>query len=374
MTCKLRITFVLPPASPVPGGGFKVVYEYANHLSRKGHKVVVVHPVTKSACETHMLDNVKNGIHLLQLAIGKHSRPDRWFPLDPHVSLLFVPSLSEKWIPEGDVVIATGWRTAQWVSRYRAAKGMGFYLIQGLEIWEGPEEEVYATWKLPLKKLVIARWLEDVAKSQGEDAVYIPNGMSADEFQMDVAPEERDPKRIMMLYHEAQWKGTRDGLAALLMVREKVPDIKVALFGVPRRPASLPEWIGYFRQPDRHLLRTLYNKAAIFVAPSWTEGWSLPASEALLCGTALVATDEGGHREYAFHEETALLSPVKDQRGLANNILRLASDTALRIRMARRGHEYIQQFTWERASDHLESILCGPCESKEPNLYACQDP
>ena len=39
----VRVTFVLPGAGSVPVGGFKVVYEYANRLSERGHTVTVVH-------------------------------------------------------------------------------------------------------------------------------------------------------------------------------------------------------------------------------------------------------------------------------------------------------------------------------------------
>lgn len=305
----------------------------------------------------HPDDYAKNGIRYLQVLMGKDFRPDRWFRVDPNVRLLCVPGLSEKWIPKGDVVIATAWLTAEWVSHYSADKGRGFYLIQHLETWDGPEKRVYATWKAPLKKIVIANWLLDIAKSLGEEAVYIPNGLSANEFQMDTVPQERDSTRLMMMYHEANWKGSKDGIEALLIVHLKEPEIKVTLFGLPARPAFLPEWINYYQRPERHLLRALYNQAAIFIAPSWTEGWGLPPSEAMLCGAALVATDIGGHREYAFHEKTALLSPVKDPQGLANNILRLVRDSTMRVHLATRGHEYIQQFTWKRASDHLESVL-----------------
>ena len=176
---------------------------------------------------------------------------------------------------------------------------------------------------------------------------------------MDVLPEDRDPKRIMMLYHDAELKGSADAIEALSMARLQEPGIRVISFGVPARPASLPEWIDYYRQPERPLLRALYNKSSIFVSPSWIEGWPLPPAEAMLCGAALVATDIEAHREYGFQGDTALLSPAKNPPGLAENILRLVRDPATRVRLARRGHKYIQQFTWKRATDRLESFLCG---------------
>jgi glycosyltransferase involved in cell wall biosynthesis len=354
----MKITFALPGPGLAPMGGYKVVYEYANHLSRKGHEVTVVHSARGCFRRMHLFDHAKNGIKYLQVVMGGHFRPDSWFHVDSDVQLLCVPSLSERWMPNADVVIATAWHTAEWVSGYPAAKGRRFYLIQDLETWEGEENKVYATWKAPLDKIVIARWLLDIAERLGEEATYIPNGLSADEFHMDILPEDRHPKHIMMLFHQDERKGSKYGLEAILMARREEPEIRVTLFGVLPRPAALPEWINYYQRPERAVLRALYNQAAIFLAPSVSEGWGLPASEAMLCGAALVATDVGGHREFALHNETALLSPAGDPAGIADNILRLIRDPTMRIALATEGHRYIQQFTWERASKSLEETLC----------------
>lgn len=40
----MRTTFVLPAWSKYPVGGFKVVDEYANQLSKLDHKITVVLP------------------------------------------------------------------------------------------------------------------------------------------------------------------------------------------------------------------------------------------------------------------------------------------------------------------------------------------
>src|SRR5665647_3046825 len=43
----VKITFVLPPFSNYPSGGFKVVYEYANYLVRKGSEVTIIYLSTR---------------------------------------------------------------------------------------------------------------------------------------------------------------------------------------------------------------------------------------------------------------------------------------------------------------------------------------
>jgi glycosyltransferase involved in cell wall biosynthesis len=356
MNQKLKITFVLPTAGTFPIGGFKVVYEYANHLARRDHSVTVVHPAQLPA-NMPWIGRAKAAVRYIQRNIDGSYRPNKWFQVDPKVRLMWVWSLAERYIPDADVVVATWWETAEFVNSYSRTKGRPSYLIQHLETWMGREDRVYATWKMPLKKVVIAQWLKDIADGMGESSTLIPNGLDFKKFGMDVPPPNRNNSQCMMLYHTMDWKGSADGLDALSIVKQQVPELRATLFGTPSAPANLPEWIEYHQNPPQTVLRELYNQAAIFLAPSWAEGWPLPPAEAMMCGAALVATDIGGHREYAIHEETALLSPPKDAKGLAENILRLMCDQDLRIRLAHQGNAHIQQFTWDRAVDRFEAAL-----------------
>jgi glycosyltransferase involved in cell wall biosynthesis len=358
MSCKLRITFVLPRTGEWPSGGLRIVYEHANYLSRRGHVVTVVHP-GRLVIDPTWLDHLKNAVRYAARKVDGRYTPDAWLKMDPKVRLLCVPSLSERYLPDGDVVVASAWQTAEWVSQYSKSKGRGFYLIQHLETWNGPQERVYATWKTPLQKIVPSKWLAEIAQGMGETAIYIPNGLDVDGFPIVTPSERRQANRLMMLYHNAKWKGCEDGLEALSLVREKDPHIAVSLFGVPARPETLPDWIEYYQSPPPKVLRELYNQAAIFIAPSRTEGWGLTGCEALLCGAALVATDIDGHREFAFHEQTALTSPVRSPSALAGNILRLIQDPELRIQLAKDGFQFVRQFTYERAATSLEAAFCA---------------
>jgi glycosyltransferase involved in cell wall biosynthesis len=352
----LRVTFVLPRTGEWPSGGLRVVYEHANRLSRRGHVVSVVHP-GRLTREPTRLDHAKNTVrYVLRKLDGKY-KPDKWFTMEPSVRLLCVPSLAERFVPDGDAVIATAWETAEWVNRYPASKGRRFYLIQHLETWNGPEERVYATWKLPLQKIVISKWLAEIAQNLGEAATFIPYGMDTHTFRIETPSESRSASQLMMLYHNNEWKGCAEGLEALSLVRKTDPSTRAILFGVPSRPETLPDWIEYHQSPSPDLLRELYNRAAIFVAPSRTEGWGLTGCEALLCGAALVATDIDGHREFAFHGQTALTSPARSPVALANNILRLMNDHQLRSRLAKGGGDFVRQLTWERASACFETAL-----------------
>ena len=353
------ITFLSPGGGTVPTGGTKVMYEYANGLADRGWQVRIVHPCLLEQEEIEkvratILLRARRWLGYQRRRITGSYKPDRWFKVRPNVELICTKTLEPRYIPPSDVWVATYWYTAKWAATY---PGVRLYLIQHLERWCGPEAQVMATWKMPLRKIVISRWLQDVARNLGEPSHYVPNGLNFEAFGMDVAPAKRDPHAIAMLYHHSDWKGSSDGLRAIYEAKARVPDLKVQIFGVPSRPRDLPSWVEYYQNPLQSKLREIYNTAAIFVSPSWAEGWPLPPAEALQCGAALAATDIGGHREYALPGETALISPPKDPGALAVNILRLLENQELRIRLARQGNQYIQQFTWDRAVSSFESVL-----------------
>ena len=353
----MKITFVLPFDGRRPVGGVKVVYEYANHLVERGHQVTLVHPAGLYLGVGKNDRWYRNAIKYAIFAVTQNYFPEKWFSLHPQVVVRWVPSLSERFIPEADVVVATAWETAEWVEGYSESRGRKFYLIQHLEDWCGDRERVLNTWKLPFKKIVISRWLGEIAKSLGEEYCYIPNGLDFQCFGVDRKVEQRNPFNILMLHHTLDWKGTKEGMSALDQVHLRMPDIQLTLFGVESpEPDAIPGWVHFERLPSTVRLRELYNAAAIFVSPSWAEGWALPPAEAMQCGCATVLTDIGGH-EYAIHGRTSLLSAPRDIEQMAKNIEALVVDNGLRMSMANAGVAEISQYTWARATTALEAYF-----------------
>lgn len=350
----MKINFILPFAGNKPIGGFKIVYEYANRLSRKGHEINLVHP--SYTFRENASDNFKYLLRYYQRKIDKSFIPG-WFKLEEKINPLWVRSIEDKYIPDADVLIATAWRTAVCSNELSSSKGRKYYFIQHYETWNGPEDQVNASWKLPFKKIVIAKWLYDIAVSMNEKAYYVPNAFDFTEFGMDKKPEDRNSFKLMMLYNELKFKGSKYGLEAFEIIRKDYPELEVTLFGVPHRPAELPSWIEYFKTPDRALLRKLYNDASVFISPSLAEGFPLPPAEALMCGAALACTDIGGHREYAVKDETAVLFEPENSHSASIALRKLIEDDNFRISLAYRGNEYIRQFTWERAVKEFERVL-----------------
>lgn len=352
----LRIAILLPAPPPFPIGGCKVAYQYANHLVARGHKVDVVH-----------FQNLEPAPTLWRMFTrwrDERSRSRRirdiisWFPFDPRVRVRSIPDPRPIHLPRADFTIATAWKTAPFVEQCpKKIRGKGLYLLQHVEDWDASRETVLDTWRLPLQKIVISHWLEDLATSLGEPSRYIPNGLDFEEFGVDCAPSQRDPFKIGMLWHDLEWKGSRSGLEALKIVKQAHPNTTAEFFGTGPAPSDLPNWATYHQQPSRKDLRALYNRCAIFTTPSHAEGWALPPAESMQCGCALVATEIGGHKDYAIDRETAFTFAPGNPASQANAIISLLENSDRRIELAHRGHAWIQQFTWQRATDSLVTLL-----------------
>jgi glycosyltransferase involved in cell wall biosynthesis len=361
-TRPLRITWVLPGFAARPGGGYRVVYRYANLLAERGHEVCVVHAAWLQPWQyARPLDPRREPRNALR-AVVDLSRPrprgPGWEVIDPRVRLTYVPTLAPRNIPEGDVVIATAWRTAESVARYPASRGEKAYFLQHLETWDAPAQRVEATWRLPLRKFAIAEWLVREGKRITDDPiVHIPNAIDPETFACR-NPVERRPERVAMLASTAPIKGLDVGLAVLEGARRARPELRAVLFGVQRRSTTIPAWIDYERAPPlATLVDEIYNGSCAYLCPSRGEGWHLPPAEAMACGCAVVSTAIDGVADYTVDGENALLAPVDDIEALTEALVRVLADGALRTTLARNGMTTMSSFSWQRSTDRLEAEL-----------------
>jgi glycosyltransferase involved in cell wall biosynthesis len=132
----------------------------------------------------------------------------------------------------------------------------------------------------------------------------------------------------------------------------------MVMFGVRRTEPEVAPDEYHFNPPQAEIPR-LYSSCDIFLCPSWDEGFGLPSAEAMACGCALVTYDNGGSRDFAFHERTALVAPHRDTAALTAQLERLVTDAALRRQLAEAGRRFIAEElpSWETQTARLERLL-----------------
>lgn len=341
----MRITFLVPHLARI-SGGVRIICEYARRLAQKGHRVNIISKERRQPI-------IRNIIHFFINTI-------KWIDLK-EVGVKFVSEFEPKYFPDGDVIFSTSWKTASALDKLSSSKGRKFYFIQGLESILNPTDTQNAeeTYYLPFTKITVSSWLQqELLERFNQESELIHNAIDHEEL----FPQNKiyGTKRIGMLHHTAEYKGFTDGIKAIEIVRKIQPDIKLVIFGTRHRNhENLSLDFEYHQSPVGANLRKIYSSCDIFVCPSWYEGFGLPGLEAMACKCALVTTDNGGCRDYAIDNQTALISSPKDPPKLADNIIKLLSDDKFLMKISQQGYETSQKFRWEDSVNKMEKIICG---------------
>jgi glycosyltransferase involved in cell wall biosynthesis len=348
-----RLTFVLPGL--FVAGGIRYVFNISTQLVAKGCDVKIIYPRQFDGRLWRLLG--PRFTRLFSRLKGTRRAVSPW--LSTGATLLEVPALEPSYVPDSDYLFATAWTTADLVNSLPAEKGEKLYLLQHYETWTGPNEAVDATWRLPLRKIVVAQWLADLARDKFDDpdARVVNLGVDAGVFHVR-QKNYNQRARVMMLYHHQEWKGCADGLKAIALARESV-DFDLVLFGAHEPRGDVPPDAEFHFDPSQEDLCRLYCSCDVFLSPSWLEGGPMPPMEAMACGCAVVASNSRGIVEYAIHEENALLSEPKHPESLAADLRRVISDRELMKRLGENGIHRMEMFTWERSADQLLAVLCG---------------
>jgi glycosyltransferase involved in cell wall biosynthesis len=95
-----------------------------------------------------------------------------------------------------------------------------------------------------------------------------------------------------------------------------------------------------------HEVRALMTKASGFVWPSLSEGFGLPALEAMAAGAPVVSSDGGAMVETV--GDAAILFAAGCVRACRDAISQMIHDPAVRADYRRRGREHVNRFRWDR--------------------------
>jgi glycosyltransferase involved in cell wall biosynthesis len=108
-------------------------------------------------------------------------------------------------------------------------------------------------------------------------------------------------------------------------------------------------------KPDVQVIEALYNRATALLFPSLYEGFGWPPIEAQACGCPVVGSDIPPITEVL--GESAIIHPLHDEAGMAESVVRLATDNEYRDRIRLRGFENVRlRFQTSRMMDEYVSL------------------
>ncbi|MCS6870921.1 MAG: glycosyltransferase family 1 protein [Anaerolineae bacterium] len=151
-------------------------------------------------------------------------------------------------------------------------------------------------------------------------------------------------------------------LRAFAQIQEHVPHTLILAGGegsgtesvkayLSEHPQVRARWIGYVSEAQ---LPALYSGAEAFALPSFWEGFGLPVLEAMACGVPVLTSNVSSLAEIA--GDAALLVDPHDTSALAEGLLRLLTDSALRERLKAAGKARAAQFTWQQTAQQTLSV------------------
>lgn len=189
-----------------------------------------------------------------------------------------------------------------------------------------------------------SRWLADCAKQSSLMGRFpvkvIPNCLDVNAFrplnEKEISPRWRNfqEKRLakpFVLYGAVnaatdKIKGFANLLSALMILEQQGhgDDFEMIIFGATDSELSMNvkipiHYVGYVG--DMQDLVSLYNLASVMVVPSLTEVFGQTASEALACGTPVVAFRCTGIQEVVNHKVDGYLAKPYESEDLAQGIL-----------------------------------------------------
>lgn len=349
----MRIAFVVSYLELT--GGHRAVVEIGNRLARRGHDVLLVYPARSIPSRRNDLLRRLGPLAPEAAFVHNGSRLD-W--ADFAGTIVRVPELDDRYVPDADVVVATAWQTAERVARLGSGKGSKVYFIQHYETWSGPEARVDATWRAPFTRVASSEWLRRLGRERfGIDDVHVvPYGVDLEAFHPGPR-SDGDGLRVGLLHHLDDWKGVAGTVEAVRRLRREGLDVRLAAFGAFADRGPLPADAELHVLPSRDELRRFYTSLDVFVCGSWSETGPMTVPEAMACGVCVVSTDVGNVSLWTNGGEGAFVVPPCDVDALTTALRTALTDPAERTRRAQRGRDLIQPFTWERAADQFECIL-----------------
>ena len=167
------------------------------------------------------------------------------------------------------------------------------------------------------------------------------------------------------------WKGLHLALRALAQTRRSLPNVRLKIIGTgddrvwlesQARACGVQDVLEWVRSTPHAEIAREFRRSLALVFPSLHDSGGMVVLEAFAAGLPVVCLDLGGPG-YLATSDCAVVIPTQQAKestvidGLAQAMIRLATEPAFRTRLAGSAIDRAKELTWDRAAENLYASL-----------------
>ncbi len=364
----MKIALVSPYDFAYPGGVANHISSLERHFTRMGHEVKVIAPASRAIPDfgdrfipIGKPRSIPSSDSIIRISISLRLGPTIKEVLDRenfdiiHLHEPFMPMLCSAVLRFSNTVNVGTFHAAQGKPGYNWGKPISTWMIR---------RRVH---KLHGRIAVSVPAMNFAKKYVPGDYEIIPNGIDLEHFSADVAPIEEfcDGKQNILFLGRLEFrKGVNYLLKAFLEIKQEIPNSRLIIVGPGTRLRKRYEkWVRRHRLEDDVVfvgyaaysdVPRYYKTADVFCAPATSgESFGIVLLEAMAVGKPIVATNIEGYAGVVSDGEDGVLVPPQDGKALAEALISVMSDEALREQMGARGRLEAEEYSWEHIAQRV---------------------
>ena len=262
-------------------------------------------------------------------------------------------------VQDADATFATYWKTVRELDNLPNA-GRRYYFVQDFEPFFYPIGTEYLqaenTYRRGLHCLTLGPWLADLMRTRYHaQADHFDFAVNTDIYY----PRNRErqgPQRVAFYARPSTPRRAYEiGLDALRIVKSQMPNVEIVMYGADSLDPAPPFAYTNVGILNDYELAALYSSCDVGLSLSTTNP-SLVPFEMMACRCPVVDLHNEQMKSLVTDGETALLADPMPE-SLAQAVVRLLQDPALRARIVEQGYEYVSSRSWRDSARQVEAVL-----------------
>jgi glycosyltransferase involved in cell wall biosynthesis len=185
---------------------------------------------------------------------------------------------------------------------------------------------------------------------------------------------------VIFLFN-ASWlerKGKKDMIAAFTQLQEEFPNQwQLILAGIGDHktdilnefPSDLHQNLDIIPRFSQAEETKLYERADVFLLPSYFEGQSLALTQAMASGLCCVCSDNCGQRDFIKHQQNGLLFKTGNATDLASKLKWVLQNKSLISIYAKQAQQTVKSYTWDKVGEEVVEVCTELVNASKSRRY-----